>query len=198
MLSWLLTDLFFSLLTHLMQWQNCSLIFGIKEHLVQHLLRDHSHPNLQTVRCRWRSCSSFFAEQQSVKQVGDAADSKITSARKRLREPGLRSAPCCSCRSCLNTCAATWRTRVTLTAGVKQCTQFHPIKHFSFGFLFGFSQVLSRKKNFFFGWFTLAVNYLHLNQFIFFVEKMSYLYLHNNKYSPSKSTAVWKICIHLF
>lgn len=63
---------FFSLLTHLMQWQNCSLIFGIKEHLVQHLLRDHSHPNLQTVRCRWRSCSSFFAEQQ----VGDAADSK--------------------------------------------------------------------------------------------------------------------------
>lgn len=76
MLSWLLTNLFFSLLTHRMQWQNCSLIFGIREHLVQHLLRDHSHPNLQTVRCRWRSCSSFFAEQQSVKQVGDVADSK--------------------------------------------------------------------------------------------------------------------------
>lgn len=66
----------FPLLTHRMQWQNCSLVFGVKEHLVQHLLRDHSHPNLQTVRCRWRSCSSFFAEQQSVKQVGDAADSK--------------------------------------------------------------------------------------------------------------------------
>ncbi|XP_044025924.1 zinc finger protein 106 [Siniperca chuatsi] len=49
-------------------WQNCSLIFGVAEHLVQHLLRDHSNPNLQTTKCRWRGCSSFFATQQSVRQ----------------------------------------------------------------------------------------------------------------------------------
>uniref|UniRef100_H3CDE2 C2H2-type domain-containing protein n=1 Tax=Tetraodon nigroviridis TaxID=99883 RepID=H3CDE2_TETNG len=49
-------------------WQNCALVFGIQEHLVQHLLWDHTNPNLQMVRCRWRSCSTFFAEQQSVKQ----------------------------------------------------------------------------------------------------------------------------------
>ncbi|XP_056872114.1 zinc finger protein 106 isoform X1 [Takifugu flavidus] len=49
-------------------WQNCSLIFGIAEHLVQHLLGDHTSPNLQTVRCRWRGCQAFFAKQQSVKE----------------------------------------------------------------------------------------------------------------------------------
>ncbi|XP_026196776.1 zinc finger protein 106 isoform X2 [Anabas testudineus] len=49
-------------------WQNCSLIFGIAEHLVQHLVGDHSNPNLQTVRCRWRGCNSFFPTQQSVRQ----------------------------------------------------------------------------------------------------------------------------------
>lgn len=51
------------------QWQNCSLIFGMAEHLVQHLVRDHSNPHLQTVKCRWRGCSTFFATQQSVRQV---------------------------------------------------------------------------------------------------------------------------------
>uniref|UniRef100_UPI0037E8FD25 zinc finger protein 106 isoform X2 n=1 Tax=Semicossyphus pulcher TaxID=241346 RepID=UPI0037E8FD25 len=49
-------------------WQNCSLIFGMAEHLVQHLVRDHSNPNLQTVKCRWRSCSTFFSKQQMVRQ----------------------------------------------------------------------------------------------------------------------------------
>ncbi|KAM6992414.1 zinc finger protein 106 [Tautogolabrus adspersus] len=49
-------------------WQNCSLIFGLAEHLVQHLVRDHSNPNLQTVKCRWRGCSAFFSTQQSVRQ----------------------------------------------------------------------------------------------------------------------------------
>uniref|UniRef100_A0A3Q3N199 Zinc finger protein 106-like n=1 Tax=Labrus bergylta TaxID=56723 RepID=A0A3Q3N199_9LABR len=49
-------------------WQNCSLIFGLAEHLVQHLVRDHNNPNLQTVKCRWRSCSAFFSTQQSVRQ----------------------------------------------------------------------------------------------------------------------------------
>ncbi|KAF3702960.1 Zinc finger protein 106 [Channa argus] len=49
-------------------WQNCSLIFGVAEHLVQHLVGDHSNPNLQTVRCRWRGCNTFFATQQAVCQ----------------------------------------------------------------------------------------------------------------------------------
>lgn len=49
-------------------WQNCSLIFGIAEHLLQHLVGDHSNPSLQTVKCRWRHCDTFFATQQSVQQ----------------------------------------------------------------------------------------------------------------------------------
>ncbi|XP_071323660.1 zinc finger protein 106 [Trachinotus anak] len=49
-------------------WQNCSLIFGMEEHLVQHLVGDHSNPNLQTVKCRWRGCDAFFGSQQSVRQ----------------------------------------------------------------------------------------------------------------------------------
>uniref|UniRef100_A0A8C9X285 Zinc finger protein 106-like n=1 Tax=Sander lucioperca TaxID=283035 RepID=A0A8C9X285_SANLU len=46
-------------------WQNCALIFGMAEHLVQHLVRDHSNPTLQAVKCRWRGCSTFFGTQQS-------------------------------------------------------------------------------------------------------------------------------------
>lgn len=49
-------------------WQNCSLIFGMAEHLAQHLVKDHTNPNLQTVKCRWRDCSSFFSTQISVRQ----------------------------------------------------------------------------------------------------------------------------------
>ncbi|XP_030576667.1 zinc finger protein 106 isoform X2 [Archocentrus centrarchus] len=49
-------------------WQNCSLIFGMQDHLLQHLTKDHSSPDLQTVKCRWRGCNSFFATQHSVRQ----------------------------------------------------------------------------------------------------------------------------------
>ncbi|XP_061669195.1 zinc finger protein 106 isoform X2 [Syngnathoides biaculeatus] len=49
-------------------WQNCSLIFGIAEHLVQHLIGDHSNPSQEAVKCRWRRCSAFFATQEAVKQ----------------------------------------------------------------------------------------------------------------------------------
>ncbi|XP_041660789.1 zinc finger protein 106 [Cheilinus undulatus] len=49
-------------------WQNCSLIFGMSEHLNQHLLQDHSNPNLRMVKCRWRSCSAVFSTQQVIKQ----------------------------------------------------------------------------------------------------------------------------------
>lgn len=49
-------------------WQNCSLIFGVAEHLVQHLVSDHNNPSLQTVKCRWRNCSAFFSRKSAVKQ----------------------------------------------------------------------------------------------------------------------------------
>nr|XP_046228993.1 zinc finger protein 106 isoform X2 [Scatophagus argus] len=49
-------------------WQNCSLIFSMAEHLIQHLVKDHASWNHDTVRCRWRGCSTFFANQQLVRQ----------------------------------------------------------------------------------------------------------------------------------
>ncbi|KAK5879930.1 hypothetical protein CesoFtcFv8_023006 [Champsocephalus esox] len=49
-------------------WYNCTLIFGMAEHLSEHLLRDHSNPNLQAIKCRWRGCSSFFGTQQAVRE----------------------------------------------------------------------------------------------------------------------------------
>nr|XP_061843372.1 zinc finger protein 106-like [Nerophis lumbriciformis] len=49
-------------------WQNCSLIFGMSEHLVQHLMGDHSNPNLRTFKCRWKVCSAFFSTPQAIKQ----------------------------------------------------------------------------------------------------------------------------------
>nr|XP_057912752.1 zinc finger protein 106-like isoform X2 [Doryrhamphus excisus] len=49
-------------------WQNCSLIFGMAEHIVQHLVGDHTNPTLETVKCRWKGCNAFFSTQQEVKQ----------------------------------------------------------------------------------------------------------------------------------
>ncbi|XP_028252963.1 zinc finger protein 106 [Parambassis ranga] len=49
-------------------WQNCSLIFGVEDHLLQHLVNDHSNLNLHTMKCRWRGCDTFFTSQQSVRQ----------------------------------------------------------------------------------------------------------------------------------
>ncbi|XP_008300556.1 zinc finger protein 106-like [Stegastes partitus] len=61
-------------------WQNCSLIFGISDHLVQHLVGDHTNPSLQTVKCRWRSCDAFFPTRQSVKEeLPEHMQSHVTS-----------------------------------------------------------------------------------------------------------------------
>ncbi|XP_069029816.1 zinc finger protein 106-like [Embiotoca jacksoni] len=49
-------------------WQNCTLIFGMPDHLAQHLISDHSNPSLQTFKCRWRSCDTFYATQQTIRQ----------------------------------------------------------------------------------------------------------------------------------
>ncbi|XP_032153728.1 zinc finger protein 106 isoform X3 [Sapajus apella] len=67
-------------------WHGCSLIFGVVNHLKQHLLTDHTNPNFQTLKCRWKNCDAFFTARKGSKQ--DAAghierhaedDSKIDS-----------------------------------------------------------------------------------------------------------------------
>uniref|UniRef100_A0A4W3JPS1 C2H2-type domain-containing protein n=1 Tax=Callorhinchus milii TaxID=7868 RepID=A0A4W3JPS1_CALMI len=50
-------------------WQGCCLIFGVREHLRQHLLAEHSGPSLQNLKCRWRNCNAFFTVKQRTKQV---------------------------------------------------------------------------------------------------------------------------------
>ncbi|KAM4690004.1 zinc finger protein 106 [Rhinophrynus dorsalis] len=49
-------------------WHGCSLIFGVAEHLKQHLLTDHTNPNFQTLKCRWKSCDAFFTARRGSKQ----------------------------------------------------------------------------------------------------------------------------------
>ncbi|XP_072545598.1 zinc finger protein 106 [Salminus brasiliensis] len=50
-------------------WHGCSLIFGVMEHLQQHLLNDHTSPTQQTLKCRWRNCDSFFTSRNGSKQA---------------------------------------------------------------------------------------------------------------------------------
>ncbi|MEE6492874.1 hypothetical protein FKM82_016655 [Ascaphus truei] len=49
-------------------WHGCSLIFGVADHLKQHLLTDHTNPNFQTLKCRWKNCDAFFTARRSSKQ----------------------------------------------------------------------------------------------------------------------------------
>ncbi|NXO68280.1 ZN106 protein, partial [Phainopepla nitens] len=67
-------------------WHGCSLIFGVVDHLKQHLLSDHTNPNFQTLKCRWKNCDAFFTSRKGSKQdaVGHIErhaedDSKIDS-----------------------------------------------------------------------------------------------------------------------
>lgn len=67
-------------------WHGCSLIFGIMEHLQQHLLNDHSSHTQQKLKCRWRNCDSFFNSCIGSKQAVQAhmqkhaeEDSKLES-----------------------------------------------------------------------------------------------------------------------
>ncbi|KAG7263658.1 hypothetical protein CRUP_037990 [Coryphaenoides rupestris] len=53
---------------HRCWWHGCSLIFGVEEHLTQHLLSDHSNPSLSTVRCRWKNCEELFPTPDAVQQ----------------------------------------------------------------------------------------------------------------------------------
>ncbi|KAL1258126.1 hypothetical protein QQF64_011370 [Cirrhinus molitorella] len=50
-------------------WYGCTLIFGVMEHLQQHLLNDHTSPAQQTFKCRWRKCDTFFTTRNGSKQA---------------------------------------------------------------------------------------------------------------------------------
>uniref|UniRef100_A0A8C8SXJ0 Zinc finger protein 106 n=1 Tax=Pelusios castaneus TaxID=367368 RepID=A0A8C8SXJ0_9SAUR len=52
-------------------WHGCSLIFGVMDHLKQHLITDHTNPHFQTLKCRWKNCDAFFTSRKGSKQ--DAA-----------------------------------------------------------------------------------------------------------------------------
>ncbi|XP_041809855.1 zinc finger protein 106 [Chelmon rostratus] len=49
-------------------WHGCSLVFGMTEHLRQHLISDHHSANSQTLKCRWKDCDEFFCARNSSKQ----------------------------------------------------------------------------------------------------------------------------------
>ncbi|XP_072314464.1 zinc finger protein 106 isoform X2 [Eucyclogobius newberryi] len=51
------------------RWHGCSLVFGVLEHLEHHLSHDHTSPNLQTLRCRWKNCEEFFSARISSKKA---------------------------------------------------------------------------------------------------------------------------------
>uniref|UniRef100_A0A669EDY0 Zinc finger protein 106 n=1 Tax=Oreochromis niloticus TaxID=8128 RepID=A0A669EDY0_ORENI len=50
-------------------WHGCSLVFGLIEHLQQHLINDHTSANFQTLKCRWKNCEVFFSARNTSKQV---------------------------------------------------------------------------------------------------------------------------------
>ncbi|KAL1787131.1 zinc finger protein 106 [Sigmodon hispidus] len=49
-------------------WHGCTLIFGVVDHLKQHLMTDHTNPNFQTLKCRWKNCDAFFTARKGSKQ----------------------------------------------------------------------------------------------------------------------------------
>ncbi|KAM6969264.1 zinc finger protein 106 [Tautogolabrus adspersus] len=50
------------------RWHGCPLVFGMTEHLQQHLINDHTSANVQTLKCRWKNCEEFFCARNSSKQ----------------------------------------------------------------------------------------------------------------------------------
>ncbi|XP_071353627.1 zinc finger protein 106 [Trachinotus anak] len=50
------------------RWHGCSLVFGVTEHLQQHLINDHTSTSFQTIKCRWKNCEEFFCARNSSKQ----------------------------------------------------------------------------------------------------------------------------------
>uniref|UniRef100_A0A8C8GV66 C2H2-type domain-containing protein n=1 Tax=Oncorhynchus tshawytscha TaxID=74940 RepID=A0A8C8GV66_ONCTS len=50
------------------RWHGCCLIFGVLDHLQQHLLQDHASPNTQNLKCRWKNCDEYFTARNGSKQ----------------------------------------------------------------------------------------------------------------------------------
>ncbi|XP_017269259.1 zinc finger protein 106 isoform X2 [Kryptolebias marmoratus] len=50
-------------------WHGCSLVFGMSEHLQQHLISHHTGANFQLLKCRWKNCEEFFCARNSSKQL---------------------------------------------------------------------------------------------------------------------------------
>ncbi|XP_070834759.1 zinc finger protein 106 [Chaetodon trifascialis] len=53
---------------HRCWWHGCSMVFGMVEHLRQHLINDHLSTNSQMLKCRWKDCEEFFCTRNSSKQ----------------------------------------------------------------------------------------------------------------------------------
>lgn len=51
------------------RWHGCSLVFGVLEHLEHHLTHDHSGPNTQMLRCRWKNCEEFLSARHNSRQA---------------------------------------------------------------------------------------------------------------------------------
>lgn len=49
-------------------WHGCSLIFGVREHLQQHLAHAHASPAFQALRCRWKNCDEVFCARSATKE----------------------------------------------------------------------------------------------------------------------------------
>ncbi|KAL0969495.1 hypothetical protein UPYG_G00228050 [Umbra pygmaea] len=54
-------------------WHGCSLIFGVFDHLQQHLVHDHTSNNTQTFKCRWKDCSQVLCCSQRLQAGGAKA-----------------------------------------------------------------------------------------------------------------------------
>uniref|UniRef100_A0A1A8IW51 C2H2-type domain-containing protein n=1 Tax=Nothobranchius kuhntae TaxID=321403 RepID=A0A1A8IW51_NOTKU len=52
---------------HRCWWHGCWLVFGVRDHLLQHLISDHIGANFQTMKCRWKNCEELFCRRN--KQV---------------------------------------------------------------------------------------------------------------------------------
>ncbi|XP_050404539.1 zinc finger protein 106 isoform X1 [Patella vulgata] len=51
------------------QCDNCTHIFGVKDHLLHHVLTDHLTPNSFMTKCTWRGCKQWFSTQRESKNV---------------------------------------------------------------------------------------------------------------------------------
>ncbi|KAA8579221.1 hypothetical protein FQN60_007162 [Etheostoma spectabile] len=61
-------DMVMCMAIHKNMWHGCSLVFGMMEHLQQHLINDHTGANSQTLKCRWKNCDEFICARSSSKQ----------------------------------------------------------------------------------------------------------------------------------